>query len=159
MDKRGVLCGESRGCAPRRPRHGQGVGRGAAGIGCCFVFQSMSGGENRGFSGVFSACFVLLEMSPGSCEALARTDRRTLPPLPPAPSPAIAPEKYSQVEKSWTGRECVGTRTHITRRHTRSPPARTPKRRRGAATAPPASRVPSAHTTTLPHSHTHHASA
>lgn len=88
----GALGEEPRGCAPQRTRHGQGVGRGAAAMGCGFVFQRMGGGESQGFSGVFSACFVLLEMSPGSCEVLARTDCHTLPPSPP-PLPRPSPRK------------------------------------------------------------------
>lgn len=151
----GVPGGDSRGCAPQRTRHGQGVGHRAAGTACRFVLQRMGGGENRGFSGVFSACFVLLEMSPGSCEVLARMDCHTLP-----PSPAITPEKIFSGRADEDGSGSVLEYSHtLTGGHTRSPLARTPKRRRGAASAPPASRAPPAHTTTLPHSHTHHASA
>lgn len=116
----GVLDGESRGCAPQRTRHGQGVGRRAAGIGSCFVLQRMGGGENQGFSGVFSACFVLLEMSPGSCEVLERMDCHTLPPTPlPPPSPRKNIFRWSR--PGWIG-ECAGvrTRTH-TRTHTLPP--------------------------------------
>lgn len=72
----GTLGAELRGCASQRtPTPWAGVaGRGGGGgllprAGCCFVFRWVLR-ENQGFSGVFSSCFVLLKMLPGSCEEL-----------------------------------------------------------------------------------------